>query len=154
MLVDHILMLLLLQRIFSEVPSIDAFIVTCGPLIMDAFLVLDGAFSRCRISPIIKGLLILVFFRMVHTQKNFSEDLVLSTGRFQKVMDEVIIYKKMKSCHKLSKNCTNMIKIGKFLVRIVFIPWNAFIIYKIKEKPGQMYQKCFITYSLGVSRLI
>ena len=50
----------------------------------------------------------------------------------------------------MSKNCTNTVKIGKFLVRIIFILSDAFIICKINEKPGQMYQKSFITYLAAV----
>ena len=36
--------------------SIDAIIFNCGPLIMDASLVLDDFFGRLRISPMIKDL--------------------------------------------------------------------------------------------------
>ena len=42
------------------------------------------------------------------------------------------------------------LKIVKFLVRIIFIPWDAFIICKMSEKPGQLYQKCLIAYSVAV----
>ena len=38
----------------------------------------------------------------------------------------------------------------KFLVRIIFTPWDDFIISKMNEKPGQVYQKCLITYSVAV----
>ena len=48
-------MLLLLQRIFSEVLVLDAVIFNYGPLIMDASLVLEDFFGRPRISLIIKG---------------------------------------------------------------------------------------------------
>ena len=33
------------------------------------------------------------------------------------------------------------VKIVKYLVRIIFIPLDAFIICKMNEKPGKMYQK-------------
>ena len=36
--------------------SVDAITFNCGPLIMDASLVLEDAFGRSRISPVIKGL--------------------------------------------------------------------------------------------------
>ena len=36
--------------------SVDAIIFNCRPLIMDASLVLEDAFGRSRISPVIKGL--------------------------------------------------------------------------------------------------
>ena len=48
-------MLLLLQRIFSEVLVLDAVIFNYGPLIMDASLVSADFFGRSRISLIIKG---------------------------------------------------------------------------------------------------
>ena len=55
---------------------------------------------------------------------------------------------------KVAINClkivANTIKIEKFLVRKIFIHWDAFIICKINKKPGQMYQKCLITYSAAV----
>ena len=57
---------------------------------------------------------------------------------------------KMKSAKNCLKIVANMVKIGKFLVRIIFIPWDAFIICKINKKPGQMYQKCHITCSVAV----
>ena len=49
-------MLLLLQRILSEVPVLSVVIFNCGPLIIDASLVSEDFFGRSRISPIIKGL--------------------------------------------------------------------------------------------------
>ena len=34
-----------------------------------------------------------------------------------------------------------MVKIVKLLVRIIFIPCDTFIIWKMNEESGQMYQK-------------
>ena len=151
MLVDHIWMLLLLQIIFSEIPVFMLLYLIVDHL-MDASLVSEDFFGRSRISPIIsfKLSLIAVFFRKA-TKRNFSEGLVISIGPFRKEGPAWSDYlEKMKSHHKMSKNCTNTVKIGKFLVRIIFILWDAFIICKINEKPGQMYQKSFITYLAAV----
>ena len=55
---------------------------------------------------------------------------------------------------KAGMNCPKIVayrvKIVKYLVRIIFIPLDAFIICKMNEKPGKMYQKCLITYSVAV----
>ena len=96
---------------------------------MDVSLVLEDFFVRVRISPVIKDL--------------------------QKVKREVsyfpyVVRKKKKSRHELSKNRSMRVKIVKYLVRIIFIPLDAFIICKMNEKPGKMYQKCLITYSVAV----
>ena len=105
--------------------SIDAIIIfNCGPLIMDASLVLEDAFGRFRISPIIKGFklsLIVFYFRMVHKKKLFRRSSV-KYWTFSEGPAWSGYLEKMKSRHKLSKHCTNMVKIEKFLVRIIFIP--------------------------------
>ena len=83
------------ENIFRS-SSIDAIIFNCGPLIMDASLVLENFFGRSRISPIIKGLNSRSLWCSFgwSTKRNFSEGLVLSIGPFQKVQREVIIQKK------------------------------------------------------------
>ena len=58
LLVGHIWMLLLLQKIFSEVPALMLFIISnCGPLKRNAALVLEDLFGRSRIPSIVYGLI-------------------------------------------------------------------------------------------------
>ena len=58
---------------------------------------------------------------------------------FQKVF-----LKKWKAAVIFPKILAYMIKIVKFLVCITFVPCDAFIICKIIEKTGRMYQKLHI----------
>ena len=71
--------------------SIDAIIVNCGPLIMDASLVSKDFFGRSRISPIIKGLNSRPLCSSFgwSTKRNLSEDPALSIGPFQEAQCEV-----------------------------------------------------------------
>ena len=74
--------------------NIGAIIFNCGPLFMDASLVLEDFFGRSRISSIIKGLnsrSLQSSFRW-STKRNFSEGLALSIGPFQKVQHEAIYF--------------------------------------------------------------
>ena len=91
--------------------SIDAIIFNCEPLIMDVSLVLEDFFYRSKISPIIKGLKSRSLWSSFgwSTKRNFSEGLTLSFRPFQKVQREVSYFpyvEKVKSRHKLSKNCS------------------------------------------------
>ena len=78
-------MLLLLQRIFSEVPVL--------MLIVDASLVLEDFFSRPRILPIVLTLNSCSLWSSFgwSTMRNFSS-LPLSIGPFHKVQCEVIYF--------------------------------------------------------------
>ena len=78
------------ENIFTN-SGIDAIIFNCGPLIMDASLVLENFFGRSRISPIIKGLNSRSLWSSFgwSTKRNFSEGPALSIGHFQKVQREV-----------------------------------------------------------------
>ena len=83
-------------------------------------------------------------------KRNFLEGLALSIGHFS----EGLVWSDYLEKWKAAINCPTIVantsKIGKFLVRIIFIPWDTFIICKVNKKPGQMYQKCVITYSAAV----
>ena len=83
-------------------------------------------------------------------KRNFLESLALSIGHFS----EGLVWSDYLEKWKAAINCPTIVantsKIGKFLVRIIFIPWDTFIICKVNKKPGQMYQKCLITYSVAV----
>ena len=83
---------------------------------MDASLVLDNFFGRSRILPIIKG--------------------------FQKVQHEVSYFpyvRKNENLPYIVQIVAYTVKIVKFLIHIIFIPWDASIICKMNEKSGQMY---------------
>ena len=77
------------ENIFKS-SSIDAIIFSCGPLIMDASLVLEDFFGRSKISLIISRSLWSSFGCSIKI--NFSEGPALSTGPFQKVQREVIYF--------------------------------------------------------------
>ena len=85
-------MLLLLQRIFSEVPVLMLFIIfNCGPLIMDASLVLEDFFGRSRIPANnlrFKLSFTVVFFRMVHKKKLFRR----SNVKYRTFSEREVIY--------------------------------------------------------------
>ena len=74
--------------------SIDAIIFNCGPLIMDASLVLEDFLGWSRISPIIWRLnsRSLWFSFGCSTKRNFSEGPTLRIGPFGKVQCEVIYF--------------------------------------------------------------
>ena len=102
--------------------SIDVIIFNCGPLIMDASLVVDDFFGTSRILAIIKGLNSRSLWSSFgwSTKRNFLEDQALSIGPFQNVKWSLLLYSKKK--WKAAINCTNIIaytvKIVKFLERI------------------------------------
>ena len=113
------------ENIFRR-SSIDFIIFSCGSLIIDASLFLDDFFIRFRIFPIIKC------FQEVHREVSYFP---------------YMVRKNEKSCSKI---VVYTVKIVRFLVRIIFIPWDGFIICKINEKTGQIYQKSLNAYSVVV----
>ena len=78
------------ENIFRS-SSIDAIIYNCGPLIMDASLVLEDFFGRSRISPIIKGLSSRSLWSSFgwSTERNFSEGPAFGIEPFQEVQREM-----------------------------------------------------------------
>ena len=86
-------MLLLLQRIFSEVPvSVPVPVIfSCGLLMMDTSRVLEDFLGRSRISSVINGLNSRSLWSSFgwSTKRNFSEGLALSMRPFHKVQHEV-----------------------------------------------------------------
>ena len=88
------------------------------------------------------------------TKRNFSEDSTLDIGPFQKIQREVIYFsyvankKKWKAAINCPKILAYMVKSVKFLDCIIFLPWDAFIICKMNEKTGQMYQNALLHIQL------
>ena len=93
LLVDHIWMLLLFQRISGKGQVLMILYLIMNHL-YDASLVLEEFSSWSSIPPIKKKFklsFIVVFFQMVHNEK-FSEGPMLSIEPFQKVQLEVIYF--------------------------------------------------------------
>ena len=82
----HLDAIIISEYIFRS-SSIDVIIFNCGPLIMDASLVVDDFFGTSRIPAIIKGLNSRSLWSSFgwSTKKNFSEDQALSIRPFQNV---------------------------------------------------------------------
>ena len=142
--------------IFAIGPHFDATITPenvarrCGPLIMGASLVLETFLVGPEFRLWSGSRSLWPSFGWF-TKRNFSEGPALSIGPFQKVQHEVIYFpyvarKKWKTAINCPKFVAYMVNNVKFLVHIIFMPWDDFIIYKMNEKPGQMYQKFLMTY--------
>ena len=100
---------------------------------------------------------IVVFLQMVHKKKLFRSSSVsdlkyqtFSEGPTWSDLFRLCSSKKWKAAINCQKNVTYTVKLKKCPVRITFMPWDPFIICKMNEKPGQMYQECVITYSVAV----